>query len=534
MKRELLYKLVEKNDEIISKTYSYLKDNWLIIILMIAIALAGYGFELFNLNLTIDEEIASIQSSPSIWRIATGRWGMYYLNKLLFPFSVIPFVPLIITLIFHIGAILLIMESQDVRGSLERMVIGSLGISWPGMAYIYSFSTTNYGIGIGLFCVALSMFLFVKNNGKRKFWAVIPAAFAISIYEPLLPALMSVYLIYLISCWDRSDFKRYQTIFYTLIMIVIAAILYFAVQNMLQIVYGVMRSDYVENYFDITYLYTNFTWVITKLSYFVFYVYSGDETIYGIEIRTIGIILFVLGLSIVVNLLRSKMKIIDKLLLVILLTVFILLPFIGSLFTKGYVPLRSLVGLPIILSGWAVLGLKNQSSIYKSLVGLLAIFCVFQFISSSNHLFASSHLALQEDRILGSQLIERIEAEKADSNTEDIQYLEMIGYITRPSTPLISRIQNIGASFFGWDQGHSERVVLFLQTIGYYGLEPLPLGKRGLVVDIAGSMPLWPNSGSVKVIDDIVLVKFSPYSKKQILSICSLDENAQQLLEFCP
>ena len=33
-------------------------------------------------------------------------------------------------------------------------------------------------------------------------------------------------------------------------------------------------------------------------------------------------------------------------------------------------------------------------------------------------------------------------------------------------------------------------------------------------------MPVWPEKGSVKIIEDIVLVKFGPYSYRQKLLIC--------------
>ena len=212
------------------------------------------------------------------------------------------------------------------------------------------------------------------------------------------------------------------------------------------------------------------------------------------------------------------------------------MPFIGGILTKGEIPLRSLLGIPIILSGWALLGLTNHSSIYKSLVALLTVLCVFQFVSSSNHLFAASHLALEEDRLLGSRIIEKIGDAQSKSNSGNIHYLEMVGYLERPSTLLIPQIDTVGASFFGWDEGDSYRALDFLQTLGYYGLEPLPLDQRYSVVEFANSMANWPNPGSVKVTGDIVVVKFGPYSKIQISEICLSEKNRTQLqgLNFCP
>ena len=524
-----------KNDEIIGKIKDYLKDNLQIILITVVVALAAYGFELFNLNLTIDEELASMLSSAPIERLEKGRWGMYFLNQFMFPFTVIPFVPLFVALIFHIGAILLIIESLEVKGIFERTVICAIGISWPGMVYIYSFSNVNYGVGIGLFCIALSLFIFVKNVDNGKLWAVIPAVFAISIYQPFIPALIAVYLLYIICSWDKTDFERLKILTNISIVILLAGILYYLIQKLLLVLYKASSSSYVSNYFDIKYLHENWNWVLTKLVHFIFYVYSGDETIYGIKIRAIGVILIVLGLGVIFNVLRSRLNYLNKILLFFLLICLTLVPFIGGLFTKGYIPARSLVGMPIVLIGWIIYGLNYRSSIYKSFIALLTIICVFQFISSTNHLFASSHFALEEDRLLGLRLITRIEDAQAEFNSE-IKYMEIIGYLNRPSTELIPKIDIIGASFFEWGNGDVVRVLSFLKTIGYDDLQALPLEQRGQMVKTANSMPNWPNIGSVKIVDDVILIKFGPYSDDQKAIICQSAVNRAQIQEqkFCP
>jgi hypothetical protein len=234
------------------------------------------------------------------------------------------------------------------------------------------------------------------------------------------------------------------------------------------------------------------------------------------------------------------MNFLKKISFLFLLSGFMLIPFVSGILSKGYIPLRSLIEVPFILIGWLVLGLKTRPKVYLSLqnsvVILLTVFCGFQFASSNNHLFSSSHLALVEDRLLGLQLIERIEATQAEAGSPQIQYLEMIGYVQRPSIPSISRIENIGASFWGWDQGHAVRATSFLATLGYSGLEPLPLDQRGEFVGFAEAMPVWPAFGSVQVIGNVVLVKFGPYSDKQKSTICGRAENLKRIQSFgfCP
>jgi hypothetical protein len=166
----------------------------------------------------------------------------------------------------------------------------------------------------------------------------------------------------------------------------------------------------------------------------------------------------------------------------------------------------------------------------------LALFSVFQFVISTNHLFSSSALTLQADRLLASRLIERIENAKAESNTgAEVKYMEVVGYVQWPQTSLIPKVSTFGASFFEWDQGNTSRIVAFMKTIGYQDLLTLPSDRRIQLNIIANSMPEWPAKGSVKVVNDTVLVKFGPYSnlQKQIICKNTPKEILQEYLDFC-
>jgi hypothetical protein len=516
------------------RTLGYLEENKYVIIFISLAALCAYGFELFNFNLTIDEEVAANLSGPNLAWISQGRWGMYLLNKFFLPFTVIPFVPLFLALIFHLGAILIILTGLEINGKFEKIIIGSIGIAYPGIAYAYTFSTLNYGIGIGLFCVALSLYFFIKTSGLRRLIAVIPAAFAISIYQGLLPALFAVYLLYIIKVWLLPDTKKVKTLLQVFSICVMAILLYYIVQKFVVAISRVPATGYVDQYFDFGYLKSNSKYILSRLGSFLFMVYTGNKAVYGQEVQILGVFMLVLSFGIFITTWKSKVNFPNKVLILIFSVFFLLLPFASGLFTSGYLAMRFLVCLPITMSGWVILGMNNNSRIYKSVVAILAAACLLQFAISTNHLFASSSLALERDRIIGSQLIERIENQEGVSK-KSIKYLEMIGYLNNPSTELIPRSETFGASFFDWDQGNVWRVLMFLQTLGYNDLEALPLGQRAQMVETAIAMPIWPDRGSVKVVGDIVLVKFGPYSDIQKISICEVTESSSQLqdLGFC-
>ena len=518
----------------IESTKTFLKNNSVTICMVALIALAAYGYELFNINLTIDEELAALRTEINPGFIPSGRWGLFVLTKLLLPKQVIPFVPLALTLLFHLLSLLLLLDCLGVRNQADKIFITALAILWSGLVFIYSFSPINFSIGFGFLCISLSLYLLLKGKGAGKLWAAIPIAFVISIYQPLLQPLVMVFLLYPLYHWreERHNFLRF--LLNALLALGIGFVLYYGIQQLFLFAFNTSTSTYVTHYFDFANLFANIGWYLQKLARLFYNVMVGDSSFYGITVRALPIFLFVAGLIILIGEFKKRERTSYYLLFLVLLAIFTIMPFIGGILTKGYIPYRSLLGVPMFLVGWAALAFKNAGQRSRWLLSILAALTLFQFASSTNHLFASSAFAYEEDKILATQLIQRIEDEKENAGVVSPVYLEMVGYVQRPSTPLVSRIENIGASFFGWDGGHTSRVTNFLHILGYTSLDPLPFERRSAYVDQGITMPVWPAKGSVQVVGDVVLVKFSPYSRQQVEAICAEADLSILPAAFCP
>ena len=513
---------------------TYLKLNTNLIFGLISIALCAYGFELFNFNLTIDEEVHANYSSAVVDWISQGRWGMYILNKLLLPHTIIPFVPLFVAILFHIGAILMFVESWKVETSIEKIIVGSIGLTFPIISYMYTFSTINYGVGAGLFFVALSVFLFSRLNGNLRFLAILPAAFSIAIYQGFIPALAAAYLIYILLIWIRSRSIRGSDLLSIAAICVLALLVYLMVQKTIMIFGVVKATNYVSQYIDTSSLRQNLGIIISRILSSMFLVYSGDVSIYAIKLTYLKFLILFLFLGFVFQVVRAKLSILHKFVMIFLGLSLLFLPFLSGIIL-GYIAMRFFVALPVVMMGLTTLGIGINPRLYISSIGLLTAFCVFQFIVSTNYLFGSSHLALQADRVLASQLIERIELEKTNTDTSSIQLLDLVGYYSRPSTPLMPKTETFGASFFEWDEGNPGRIVLFLQTLGYYDLQVAPIEKSIELIELTNTMPAWPAKDSVKIVDNIVVVKFGPYSGTQKLKMCNviISQKLKPYRKFC-
>lgn len=522
--------MAEKIEAYVSETLGYLKENASLLAVLASLAVAAYGFELFSLNLTIDEEVQAFLPYGRHY-ISHGRWGLFLLNTFLLPFPIIPFVPLFVALVFHIGAVLLLLHCWDVESKLDRFVAGALAVAYPGMAYFYMFSISNYAIGIGLFCSALSLFLFTRTGVRSRFLSVIPAVLALSIYQAFAVVLAAVFLVWIISAALRGNRRECNLRNVAEILLVggVSFAVYYLINRVFLAVAGISMT-YVDQIFDFGYLRVNTAAVLSRTLEMARDVYGGSRTIYATEVRVFGVVVALSLLSVAVAALRSPRKASLRLLAIPLAILLLLLPFVVGLLTRGSIPVRFMVALPVVIAGLTVLGMRAQTRNVRLFMTLSVLYCVFQFIVSINYLNASSHLALQADRLVAAHVIGRIEDARVTAGLQELKYLEVVGYLERQASPLMPKADTFGASFFEWDQGHAWRIIFFLRTLGYYNsVEALPVERRSRLFETAGAMPRWPAPGSVKIDGDAVIVKFSDYSVLQKKEICAATQNP----DFC-
>jgi len=510
----------------VERVAQHLTNNLNLLVIFALILVAGYGFELFNLNLTIDEEIHAFQHAAPQWA-AQGRWGMYLLNEYLISQPVVPFVTLFVGLTFHLLAIILLLNCWEVNTTSKGVLVGSVGIAYPGMAYMYTFSTISYGIGLGLFFVALSLYVFVKANGAKKYYAALPAAAALAIYQGFAVALAVAFLVQIIFSHTKPE-KRNLDVrqFLTIGAVGIGSLaIYLAIQKLFLVLLG-SNISYVDAFFDLNHLLENFGDTTKSVLRKTVKILGGSGSVYGADIRALAVLSIIAASGTTMRIVRSELSVSAKIIIGSLAFVLLLIPFISGFFMKGYLSMRFLVSLPILFSGLVLLGLDGKSSMARLVYGTLVCVCIFQFVLSTNTLFSSSAMALEADRALATQILTRIPNVITQETADQVKYLEVIGQPNREQSRLTKKRETFGASFFEWDQGNAGRVVYFLRLLGYSDLEQSPLERSGELMQHTQSMPEWPNKGSLHVFGDTLVLKFSPYSTRQIASICSSYEKS--------
>jgi hypothetical protein len=522
LKKKMLVPLESWFKSFADQSKTYLRKNGTVILVLAIIIIAAYGFDLFNLNLTIDEEVHSFYNPPETW-IRQGRWAIYILRKLLLPYTTLPLIPLFLGLCFHLAGMLILMEVWGVKKAWHKVLLGAIGIICPVVATMYTFSIMNFAIGAGYFSVALSLWIFAKANKGWKYLAIIPGMFGVAVYQAFLPTLLVAYLVYLILQSLETPTHPFKDTLQMLLIQVGSVLGYWGVQQLFLVSDKAFISNYISNQLALPGSWEEFFTIGKSFLVEMFRLYTGHESVFVDKLYVLGIMLFISGMAYLVELSENKSTAGRKTWSLLLYGGMIMVPFVSGFFMRGVYFTRFLLAYPLAIAALVMLGFTNRHIIMQVLLGSFAIMTVFGFAVADNRLFAASHLVLQADRLTASNLHLRIADAVADAGVDraDIKYMEIIGSLDYPESSLIPEVDTFGGSFFQWDSGNNIRIILFLRTLGIGEYDTLPNEQRLVLVKIAQAMPNWPDPHSVKVQGDTVLVKFGPYSAFQVNDICS-------------
>ena len=504
-----------------SKLKVYFKHNNTVILILALIIIAAYGFELFNLNLTIDEEIHSFYHPPETW-IRQGRWGIYLLRKLLLPYTTVPVIPLLLGLGLHLLGMLILLEVWGIKKGWQKVMVGAMGIICPVVATMYTFSIMNFAIGAGYFLVALSLLVYAMAHKGWRYLAILPGLLAIAMYQAFLPTLVTVYLAYLLIRGLEKNPQLFKGIAESVLITIGSLLGYWGVQKLFEFIDKAFISTYISNQISLPASWQEILSLARVFLQQILRSYTGHESLYIDKVYVLGILLFIATMAYLVRLFNLKTKVGAKIGSLIIFAGLIITPFISGFFMEGVYFARFLLSYPLALAALLMLGFTNKNRFLQGLLGVFAVLTLFSFALADNRLFASSHLTLQKDRLVASNLNMRIAdaASEAGVRVGDLKYLEVAGYLDYPKADLFPEIDTFGGSFFGWDGGNNIRIILFLRTLGIGEYDVLPNLQRLEMRPTMQAMPSWPDPESVKVIGETVLVKFGPYSGFQMTGMC--------------
>jgi len=495
------------------KKFAY--ENRYIIAFSFLLAVISYGYELFNFTLSIDEEVDSFTTATnSVIFIGIGRWGLYFLNLIFKPFSVLPYFPSLIAL-FCIAMTSVLFIANE-KGNLSgKLIFSTIFITHPIHSYYLAFNTTSMYYTMGMVVATLAFLMLKKtiDNGNKMKYYILPIllfSFALSCYQALL-SLFLVFVVYhlFVSQFHSSTFFPKRTI--------ILVLKWGAVCLLAMIVYKI--GDLTTRYFLLgpleegqsEYLDQFISWgklplfeIIKSLMAVSVHYFLGHLAPQGMS-SILVIIYLPISLFFVVKL---KTTIKTRLALIVLLIILVFSPFAVVYLNGTPLPLRTLMSLPLMTG---MLGFFVFSQSGKRLRKLM-LFIIFALLINNTYintrLFYSSYVSWQADKVMAIRIAERIYDFDPPKKNGRI-HVVLVGSFVHQSNNLFYKSDVHGASFFQWDHGSPYRVESFFKTLGMNEFKfVLPQRMSGFEEKIK-QMPSWPEKGSVDVFEGQIVLKLS-------------------------
>jgi hypothetical protein len=493
----------------------YLIRNKAIIIYSIIIAIVCYGYELFNFSLSIDEELDSFRSAIDLnRRILRGRWGIYLLNFILFPHSVMPYLPTLISILCVALTAILFINSEKCD-LISKIIFCTIFISFPLHAYYMTFNFFNYYVSMGMVLSVIS-YLMVKKAlegslyKKTLILLSIPLlTLSISIYQGIIPIFIFLALVHVLLLYLNEEIISGKEIVKRITGYILVFCCSFLLYKLIEIglkylffntihsndpQFENMKSWGIQPSFKIiSDLINSTTWYL-----------RGKRFYGGFALASI----FILFPFLLFILLKRVKGFLNKLFSVLILTTIVLCPFFVMYYLGTPLPPRSLLALPLLLGIFWWLSYQYLNHWLKKLM-LIAV--AFLFVNNSyqtTRMFYTTYVNWQADRDMANRIIERIYS--LDLPKSDQIQVAFIGKYDHPGNELFFKTNDIfGTSFFYWDNGHPDRINALFKTAGINNLRVVSQNVREKISESVTSMPCWPRKGSVALRGNIVVVKLS-------------------------
>ena len=186
----------------------------------------------------------------------------------------------------------------------------------------------------------------------------------------------------------------------------------------------------------------------------------------------------------------------------------ILSPFILTFLSGASMPVRTMIPITLMIGLLWLFSYQHLGSLLRKLMFLAAIIILINNTFINTRFFYTTFTAWQADRDIANRIIERIYQLNPPLKNGIIK-VAWAGNYSHQANELFIKSETLGASFFKWHPGEPYRIVPFFKTIGINELRTVPLRNLEHRKDEIEVMPSWPDHGSVKIFDTIVVVKFS-------------------------
>lgn len=483
---------------------------------LLAVFVTIYLSPMTNYSISIDDEHSAWRTESSIW-ITQGRWGSYLVERYLFPHPVVPFLPqFLFGVSVTIGFLILSKIFKEPWASAKSALLFAVFVSMPIWSFILEFygNAIAAGMGFALVSVAASQTDQLAREGDfrslilKSFLGITSLAFAISVYQSYILLFVGVAAGIILNEVLFSEVSVeiiFKKLFAFSFICIISVAFYYLIWKIF-LHFAQVQPAYIESFFTPQVLLDN-PWAVFQTTLKeAFKVYIGAESVFAHNAWSYAILTLCGFAAILFALLRRGIG--YFLFGLVVFIGMILAPFALNLFSGGYVPYRSLVGVPFAI--WLLAAcLLRICSTATSKNTVLALLCVvlIQNWYSLEIFDANTRLVETHDELLAEQVYLRISQVRKPLPVGTQQPVEFFGAKSFVSPYPKVASSTAGYSFFEWDGGNPYRILSFLRLMGHADLTAIDVDTRIRLLPEFETMPVWPQEGSVKLSGGVVLVK---------------------------
>jgi hypothetical protein len=491
--------------------------------ILLLVFAAFYAVKLATPSLAIDDELAVFRDKADYW-VGQGRWTTYLVERFLLPQPVLPFLPTaLFGLLLSVAYVMLLRAARIGLDRIEAYVAFPLFCAFPTWFFLVEFQANTVPAAVGVLAASATAALFAHvfdlRDSRQPVQALLRwiaalacGAVALGVYQAnaMLLAVLGLALIALKALAD--DERAARTVLADMLVLaatVVGALLLYAA--ILAAFRATMRiaPEYIDSFVRPDLLVAQPTDVLQRTYRTLWRVYTGSHHVYGAYAFAYGPIVLT-GFAAIAFTPQLAGRPGVRALLLATLVAMVLAPFAIHPISNGWLPFRTLVGVPAVMWFCALAALTVPLRWLPRVALAVVAIALLQTLYVGNLMRGAAALVRQHDALVGAAVYARIAEVQPGFDRSRPYRIAFHGSLPfRSPYPYIDTA-TAGASFFEWDHGNTGRIVAYMHLLGFDNLVMSPQPERDALAERFAGMPLWPARGSVAVEGDVILVRLGP------------------------
>ncbi|HEX3896588.1 MAG TPA: glucosyltransferase domain-containing protein [Rudaea sp.] len=494
------------------------------ILALLAIFFVFYFYKMAHFSLSIDDELEATQTYSSVWAL-TGRWAGYLFDKYLLPQSTIPFLPVFLFGFFASVSYVVSLRAFAVRKlAPAHYAAFPIYAAFPTWIFLAAFAANIASAGIGLLFMACAAYRYrrildvlcthLADRPQKIPLLDIAAggiflAISIGIYQSFIFAFFALSLAVVLTMWlqDRATWKFLRQSAAALASItIVALVIYEIADNILRFLLNLSDRSYLGAFLDWRLMLQSPLTTALKVWRAMTDIYGGTPDFYGLHAFAFPLVLLfgVCGIASIPSL-RPSARAGACVFAACILGV----PFLQHFLADGFMPIRTLVAVPIVVWFFCMAGLTSTHRRIATGAALVLFVALFQILYSSTLLQTANYFVRVHDEMLATSVYNKIIEAHPDFSASRSYTVDFYGakrFETSYPRPISS---SSGWSFFEWDGGNMGRILNYMHMMGFANLNAANDSQRRADLTLFKDMPVWPAANSVKAVGDVTLIKLS-------------------------